>query len=345
MITFNFKKDGESSIELKLPQHQQTLFDHYNWTRQNYNTIVKYSVNNSSEKIYLGEKNKCRFCGKDYKAEEFKTIAHSISEFFGNKKIFSNDECDSCNSLFGTTIENELSKFLSPFLSIGFIKGKKQKSIQINDETKKINTRNYPFKGKLESSVITNYTDRLLSFSTKNPNESMIEELDNNKLKLNFLNLEIDHHKIMKAISKIALSIMPENELTNFEHTIKWIFEKGNNLDVYPVNSYGLFIIMQETVNKNNKLEIVLLKKKDYLDDSYPYMFVGIFFAQFSFFCPVQFSKFDNMKREDIKFCASKINTASIMFENFLVTSLRDEAEKVKLNLNFNMTYHTKEEN
>lgn len=334
MITFNFKKGEPATIKFNLPENQQQLLDCYLWTNKNYEIINKISVEKSSEEIYLGEKNKCRFCGKDYKVEEFKTIAHSIPEFFGNKKIFSNDECDECNNYFGKTIEAELAKFLAPIRSIGFVKGKKKE-----------HTQNYPFTGKLNSTLKTKYADRMLYASTKTPDKSLIEDLGNNKMKFNFTDLEIDHHKIMKAMSKIALSIMPDIELQNFIHTNEWLFEKENKLHIYPVNSYGLFSITQETANTNDTLEVVLLKKKEHLDDSYPYMFIGIFFAQFTFFFPVQFSKFDNFKREEIKFCATKLNTASILFENFFIFSLANEEDKIKFNINFNMTYQNMEEN
>jgi len=67
----------------------------------------------------IGEKDRtkrvCRYCNKSKPEVSFKKVAHSISEALGNKKIITNDECDTCNEKFGKGIENDLILYLSLF--------------------------------------------------------------------------------------------------------------------------------------------------------------------------------------------------------------------------------------
>ena len=82
------------------------------------------------EKRYIGEKNieerVCRFCGKKTPEVSFSgSKSHAISEFLGNKSLICLEECNSCNSKYGKTIEPEFSKMLSPALSLFCVKGKK----------------------------------------------------------------------------------------------------------------------------------------------------------------------------------------------------------------------------
>ena len=77
----------------------------------------------------IGERDKskrvCRYCNKSKPEVSFKKVAHSISEALGNKKIITNDECDTCNEKFGKGIENDLILYLSLFRNFFGIKGKK----------------------------------------------------------------------------------------------------------------------------------------------------------------------------------------------------------------------------
>lgn len=83
----------------------------------NYELIVNYSTLDIPRPLYLGNKIQrvCRFCGKNKNEVSFKKKAHVIPEGIGNKKLFSLSECDSCNSFYGNTIENDLNNLLSPY--------------------------------------------------------------------------------------------------------------------------------------------------------------------------------------------------------------------------------------
>lgn len=81
---------------------------------------------NTRGKIGEPDKSKriCRYCNKTNPEVSFKKVAHSISEALGNKKIITNDECDTCNEKFGTGIENDLILYLNLYRNFFGIKGK-----------------------------------------------------------------------------------------------------------------------------------------------------------------------------------------------------------------------------
>ena len=73
---------------------------------------VQASVGQRTE--YIGSGGKCRFCDNDDR-QKFRKKAHTFPEALGNKWVFSNDECDACNSRF-SVYEDSLAKAVGPLL-------------------------------------------------------------------------------------------------------------------------------------------------------------------------------------------------------------------------------------
>jgi len=181
-----------------------------NYFCNNYDLIF-YDKNFTIGKIYIGKKNdkKCRFCNKDKTTATFKTRAHAVPEFLGNKKYLSYEECDNCNKYFSEKLEDNLDKFTKPYRTIARIKGKN-----------KIPT--YKSKDK----------KTWLGFESTKKELLLKDVVDSG-----FINLEFDKKKISmrlkfeqyiptavyKCLVKIALSLMSQNELPSFQKTIKWI--------------------------------------------------------------------------------------------------------------------------
>lgn len=67
---------------------------------------------------------RCRYCGRSYPDTTFRSRAHTISEALGNKTLFTNDECDGCNTRFCRTIEIEFINRLSHLFPVYNIAGK-----------------------------------------------------------------------------------------------------------------------------------------------------------------------------------------------------------------------------
>ena len=101
--------------------------------------------------------------------------------------------------------------------------------------------------------------------------------------------------------------------------------------------------ILSKTQNKND-ISITLLKRKDTLtNDSYPYMLIGLNFAQSTFFVPVQFSINDNIDREHLIIGATHINGATIDMEHFQTFNFGVEKKDMNIDFTLNMTYETSE--
>lgn len=160
----------------------------------------------SSTRIDIGLKGSvCRFC-KPADAS-FKNASHSIPEFLGNKSIFTVDECDACNKLFGEGIESDLSKFIPPSW-LTRIEGKKgYKKTQIT-------------KG------VSLFSDKKfidINFDHKYEDVKKHLKLENKGSKFSSLN-------VYKAFVKILISLIPNEYLDEFDELIAWL-RSGSGFD------------------------------------------------------------------------------------------------------------------
>lgn len=193
--------------------------------RENYE-IVAFDENTRSK---IGEPDKtkrvCRFCNKSADEVKFKKIAHSISEALGNKKIITNDECDTCNEKFGSGIENDLILYLNLYRNIFGIKGK--------NGIPKLKGKNFELENNGTIEIKQYLTDEEIS----DPNH------DDFKVRLE-TNQEIVAQNIYRTLSKYALGVIDRSYLEDFEETLKWINGEVN-YEILPkvamLTSYDLF--------------------------------------------------------------------------------------------------------
>ena len=164
-------------------------------------------VNVISEKISTifclkNETKCCRYCGKSSPSVSFKKKEHIFSESLGNKLFISKYyECDTCNEFFGATYENDLNSFLFPYLVLNGVKGKKGK-------------KKYKSFDKSSTAVIEN---DVLTIS---------EQIDSCKVKFDDESKEIEYEfdmqpfalsKVYKALLKMALAMLSEDEIKHYE--------------------------------------------------------------------------------------------------------------------------------
>lgn len=85
-----------------------------------YSSVFNFEVDISKPKtksIIQGRPSICAFCGSEKShATPFSDDAHVIPAFFNDPKLFSTEECNTCNHKFGEELENELAKMLNPLL-------------------------------------------------------------------------------------------------------------------------------------------------------------------------------------------------------------------------------------
>lgn len=176
--------------------------------------VISSRLLNSENYIYLGDEHSkvCRFCGKsESDGATFIKLAHAFPESIGNKCLATYYECDKCNEKFGKTIECVFGNYMKFYHSISKIIGKKEKIPEyISNDNKSKSTW-------LNDTYVLSDTNELLHTS-----------IDENNNSICYHATAPTHIPIAvyKCFVKMALSVMPENELEPFKETITWISEK-----------------------------------------------------------------------------------------------------------------------
>jgi len=124
LISLNEGKDFDS-----LNRENKKIFGS---VLENYN-IIAYDT---ARKVKIGEGLKenrvCRFCKKKQPDVTFSNEAHAISEALGNKTLFINEECNTCNEIFDKKIERDIISYLGYPQNIFWNQGQKKENSQTN---------------------------------------------------------------------------------------------------------------------------------------------------------------------------------------------------------------------
>tara|TARA_R110001592_G_scaffold363387_1_gene686833 strand:+ start:18915 stop:20192 length:1278 start_codon:yes stop_codon:yes gene_type:complete len=164
------------------------------------------SIPRTDRRTIIGNKKKedrcCRFCGKSAgDGVTFKKIAHAISEGLGNKNIILADECDICNEYFGKKIEPTLIEYLDIYRVFLGVKGKRGEP--------KLTYKN----GHMQQ------LDGQAVVSSQN-----IEKISDTEFKIHLkTSKKFVPENLYKALCKITLSTLDENEIPNLNETIDWL--------------------------------------------------------------------------------------------------------------------------
>lgn len=227
--------------------------------------MLFYETNFCGRKVYIGNKHnkKCRFCGKTEPEVTFKTIAHAIPEFLGNKKYISNEECDTCNKFFSEQLENHLDKFTKPYRTLAMIKGKSKVP---------------KYRSKSKKTRLFSLLSKELHMEDVVDSDAFDLKLHENKLTLKF---ELEPYiptAVYKCLVKIALSFLPHDELSFFKNALKWITLENHSKKL--IKPQLIFIKFVPGVNPTKNLSMFLLKKKENVE-KYPYCYLILCFGNF----------------------------------------------------------------
>lgn len=218
---------------------------------------------------------KCRFCDQDEKSVTFKKIAHAFPECIGNKVLATNYECDYCNEKFGDTIENEYANFFSLHHSIMQIYGKKGKT----EAKYKI-----PCKKRSDSCM-----DKCISVTRigDTPCIKVCEEsgiystLSDGKLSISKPLGKCCPIAVFKTFVKMAVSVMPEEELCFFQKAIDWLQEEKHS-NIFEDKELLVRFRMIPGFDVTKYPHYVLYKRKR-PDFNIPYMLFNLTYGCFSF--------------------------------------------------------------
>ena len=235
------------------------------------NYITHKTIHLNTEKyIYLGNKEskKCRFCSKSEPEVTFNSIAHAIPEFVNNHRLISYYECDSCNSKFARTIETHMGDYMNVYHTLSQVKGK----------------RGVPsFKKGGEKSRIDYTTEGLKIDYFQDEKENVKIDEKNKTLTVTATRATYIPIAIYKCLTKMALTIMEDDELVHFEKTLNWINEEKHDESRYFMSSLQCIFSITPGPLPHDFTTCILLKRKSDNLENVPYMIFILAYGNYTF--------------------------------------------------------------
>lgn len=210
--------------------------------------LSKYTnlVFDSEKRKPIGESDRqkriCRFCKNGMHTEvkvTFDKKAHAFSEALGNKALILNEECDVCNDIFGSTIEDDFITYLDIYRTFYNVKGK--------NGIPKLKYKN--------GGMVTSVDGKMI---VQSQNIDFDEQTGD-------LNTLLESHKtikkvnIYKTLCKYVLSTINEEELVHLQDTINWI--KSEDDEYIPLPKVG--ILMSHEMFVETPVLAIYIRKDD----------------------------------------------------------------------------------
>ena len=250
-------------LELKLIDFNKVEED-FKYFDDNYKVIFSYSLNYDKSKILKDSNKKCRFCGKKESEVTFKKKAHAISEMLGNRTLLSDNECDECNAFFGDKLENDLGKYLGVIRTL----------------TQTIGKGGIPSYKTKDGKARIDYTNR--GFVIQKMVDDEFLTLEENCLTFKAEREPYTPINVYKSFVKMAMSLIPEDLLFNFDDTLKWLKEDPNMKSKYNMDDYAYIFEKFIPGPKPHNLNVRgFIRKNDKI--RLPYFIFLVEFGNYSF--------------------------------------------------------------
>lgn len=244
-------------------QQNQGLLAALKFYHENYDDIAGWVLTADGKNVMLGNKENrvCRFCGGKPPAAKFRRVAHAIPEQLGNKHLRSYYECDACNEFFGKGIETDLGNWSMPMRTMLRICG----SNGVPTMKQRGPTAGWRIEYGKSGFKISSYE--------ANP----IHEFDHAAKKLT-LKLKRDPYTpvaVLKALMKIGITLMPEDEITNFPDLVSWVREPDHTKRFANVSVIETF---QPGPMRPDVVAAIILRRKPSVT-GLPYAFLVLAYA------------------------------------------------------------------
>jgi hypothetical protein len=217
-------------------------------------------VHLTGERMTVGRAHprRCRFCGKQGPDVTFLKEAHALPEMVGNKTLFSLHECDACNELFGRTIEYHFGRWTGFQRTTSAVTGKNGvPQYQSKDGNVQWDVgaegANIVFKGDIGPVKV---------------------DVEGRKVTISGEVQPYIPRFAYKCLVKMALSVMPEEDVAHFAYAFPWLREVDPAKDRHPG---GFFRVMQSFTNGFKPFRwptYILLRRKNDGDEIPHYSFV-----------------------------------------------------------------------
>jgi len=211
--------------------------------------INMYSNEKSKKVLNFSKNNKCCFCGASNKRVNFSQDTHVIPSAFGNSRLFTEEECNSCNQKFGQLYENELARLFQIDRTMqGIYNDKKipkyKANINNGSEIRHLDTNNILFINK-EDQLFKSVFQNLLDSEKDNIDIALPP------IKINPLN-------VAKSLVHSAWLILDERQRKRNSFLLDWFLDK---IQIYPLK---LFIgTIEDKVSNILRFYIWENKKRD----------------------------------------------------------------------------------
>jgi hypothetical protein len=186
----------------------------------------------------------------------FRKEAHALPECIGNKSLFTYYECDTCNQAFGHGCENDFGNWSLPMRTMSRICGKRGIPTikQGPHDTWRIEG------GPTGLSLSVDET------------EAFYEDDEANKtLKFHLRRAPYRPVMVVQAMVKMALSIMPEEEMPNFQQALSWITPR-NTLTVMTAPTPFFYTFISGPMTSDLITIAVLTRRNDSLVTPYCFL-------------------------------------------------------------------------
>lgn len=208
--------------------------------------------------VTIGTRGRCRYCGET-DSRAFRNVAHALPEAFGNKWVTSLDECDACNARFGA-FDDALVKSMGAILTVGGTQGKGNKVRQTGRSDSPASIRHRKIDGKRSISIRANGTPFSGHFGVNPKTGELVFRIPGGTER--FVPV-----RAYKALVKMAVALLPEDELPHFSKIIDWLRAPDDDLLPHMIVGLSFSIIG----NSPPLLAAALLQRA--LDDrNTPYM-------------------------------------------------------------------------
>ncbi len=188
---------------------------------------VKGSIGGGT--VFLGTRGRCRYCGKAHLAC-FRMKAHAFPEALGNKWIMSRDECDACNIIF-SRYDDAIARAVSPFLTLGGIKGKSNKVRQTgrSDGDVVLSRRHGPDCPGL--SLFANNADfgQHVSMTA----QGLL------RMNMPISGIPFKPRHAYKALVKMGVALLPDEELGHYTKLRSWLLDTEDTVE-FPILDVGM---------------------------------------------------------------------------------------------------------
>lgn len=165
---------------------------------------------------YIGSRSyprHCRFCGLSEPHVTFSHEAHAISASIGNRMLFSYEECNNCNKKF-SNFEDDFGKYTLVARTFARIRGR----TKVPSVT--------PVKDADGIFKIEADQDRLNITGRAGEIPAEMNERD----QILYFNIALQKYRprgVFKALLKMAMSLLPSEELVNFSEAMLWLNSDG----------------------------------------------------------------------------------------------------------------------